>query len=196
MPIEGATVYEASKAFSDHLNRLLNTTLTHMRLQAVGRDESVRVAISFREQGKPTEAPLNTKYGPMTLFIGQLCEGVTVGNGRQRLTTVTYQYTLTLGERGQQYPPEPFLRWEYIRTPEKGGLWCRHHLQGTPLIPFGRSGPLPLNDFHLPTGYVPIEEIIRFCIVDLEVRALSANWSDILHRSYVQFRNEFGGPPD
>lgn len=196
MPIEGATVYEASKAFSDHLNRLLNRTLTHSRVVAFGSDESVRVLLSFREQGRPTSTLLKTKYGPMTLYVGQLCEGVEIAKGRQRLRTVLYKYTLTLGERNDQNPPEPLLRWEYVRTPEKGGLWCRHHLQGPTELSFGRAGDVSLNTFHLPTGYVPLEEIIRFCLVDLEVAPISANWSDIIHKSYVQFREEFGGPPD
>jgi hypothetical protein len=31
------------------------------------------------------------------------------------------------------------------------------------------------NDWHLPTGWVPIEEIIRFCIVDLGVPPLDTS---------------------
>ena len=197
MPIEGRTVLDASKKFSDYLNRLLNRTLTKSRIVAVGSEDSARIAVSFRQDNQLTSAPLQTKYGPMTLYVGQLCEGVQAGRDRVRLRTVLYTYTLTLVDGGDSdKKTDPLLRWEYVRTPADGGLWCRHHLQGPTPLSFGRAGYVPLNDLHLPTGYVPIEEIIRFCLVDLEVEPLSANWHDILYASYKKFREDFGGPPD
>lgn len=191
MPIEGETLGEAGRSFSDHLNRLLNTTLTKSRIQVFEPEGSARIHVTFREQGATTSAPLSTKYGPMTLFIGQVCEGVPMPNGRQRLVTVEYRYTLTLGTRDAWADTEPLLRWEYVREPEAGGLWCRHHVQGPMAIPFGRDRNVPLNDLHLPTGYVPIEDIIRFCLVDLGVHPLSPDWHRILNESYRRFREEF-----
>jgi len=38
---------------------------------------------------------------------------------------------------------------------------------------------------------VTIEDILRFCIVDLGVEPLSANWHEILQESYELFREEF-----
>ncbi len=195
MPIEGRTVLEASRTFSDYLNRLLNTTLTRSRIQAFGPEDSPRINVAFREHAVATSAQLYTKYGPMTLYVGQVCEGVRMPSGMQRLITVEYKYTLTPGNRDAWATTEPLLRWEYVREPEAGGLWCRHHLQGPVTVPLGRSGNVLLNDLHLPTGYVPIEEIIRFCLVDLDVRPLSNDWPRILGESYAKFREEFVGPP-
>jgi hypothetical protein len=195
VPIEGRTVFEASLAFSDYLNRLLNTTLTRSRIQAIGPEDSPRVHVTFRENGSPTSAQLYTKYGPITLYLGQYCEGVRTPNGMQRLITVEYTYTITLGDRDAWATTEPLLRWEYVRRPERDGLWCRHHLQGPVPLPLGRAGDVPMNDLHLPTGYVPIEEIIRFCLVDLDVRPLSDDWPRILDESYARFREELVGPP-
>jgi hypothetical protein len=59
----------------------------------------------------------------------------------------------------------------------------------------GRAGKIPMDDLHLPTGYVPIEEIIRFCIVDLGVAPISGDWARILDESYREFRTQFVGPP-
>lgn len=193
MPIEGRTVFEASRAFSDHLNRLLNRTLTASRVIAFGSEESPRIQVAFRQQGRLTSAPLHTKYGPVTLYLGQLCEGVSTTPGRLRLITVEYKYTLTIGGRESPATREPLFRWEYVRDPQ-GETWCRHHLQGPVSVSFGRDSVVSLNDVHLPTGYVPIEEIIRFCLNDLGVRPLSPDWDRILRESYAQFRQEFVGP--
>lgn len=66
---------------------------------------------------------------------------------------------------------DPLFRWEFVRFPSSGSFWCRNHLQGP--INIGVGGrTVNLNDWHLPTGLVPIEEIIRFCIVDLGVPPL------------------------
>ena len=86
--------------------------------------------------------------------------------------------------------PESFLRWEYVRTPVPEGLWCRHHLQGPLPLEFPRD-TVSLNDLHLPTGYVPFEDVLRFCIVDLGVRPLSEDWDRILRESYARFQTEF-----
>lgn len=67
---------------------------------------------------------------------------------------------------------------------------CRHHLQGPLLVPFGRH-ELNLNDFHLPTGYTTIEDVIRFCIVDLGASPLSRDWHETLEGSYRLFKTKF-----
>lgn len=86
---------------------------------------------------------------------------------------------------------EPLFRWEYVREwPEEHQRWCRHHLQGNVVIPIGERG-VSLNDLHVPTGYVTVEEILRFCIVDLGVRPLSDEWHETLEKSYGLFKGTF-----
>ena len=82
---------------------------------------------------------------------------------------IDYQYTVApLGS------DDPLFRWEFVRFPSSGSFWCRNHLQGP--INIGVGGRMVnLNDWHLPTGWVSIEEIIRFCIVDLGVPPLDTN---------------------
>ena len=192
MPIIGRTLGEAARMFADAMNRLLAKTLTETRLVVVGPQEGPRVAVAFRaEGGQPDWARLYTRVGPVRLFIGQNCEAIVVPRGRQ-LTTVKYKYTITLEESADA----PLIRWEYERTPRKGGLYCRHHLQGPTALDMGRGGPISLNDFHLPTGYVPIEEIIRFCINDLQAAPRSDNWDELLRESYSRFRREYVGDVD
>ena len=83
------------------------------------------------------------------------------------------------------------MRWEYERQwPDEDARWCRHHLQGPIQLPIG-DDPVVLNTVHLPTGYVTVEDVIRFCIVDLEVRPLSNDWHQELEESYRRFRTEY-----
>ncbi|MBI2455099.1 MAG: hypothetical protein HYV46_03055 [candidate division NC10 bacterium] len=101
------------------------------------------------------------------------------------LRTIDYRYTLTPGDK-----TEPLLRWEYLKTPPAGALWCRHHLQGPVELQIHEHS-VSLNDLHLPTGYVPFEEVLRFCIVDLGVPPLSEDWDAVLRDSYERFKTEF-----
>lgn len=186
MPIDGRTLGEAARTFCNHLNEVLARTVTQSRLVLLGPREGERVQVAFRERGGPAAAPLRTVFGLMGLYLGQVCTAIPMGAGQQRLITVRYRYTLT-PERSE----EPLWRWEYVREwPDDTARWCRHHVQGNVALPLGPTA-VTLNDLHLPTGYVTIEDILRFCIVDLGVRPLSDNWHDVLEESYRRFREDF-----
>jgi hypothetical protein len=104
----------------------------------------------------------------MGLFLGQTLSATQVTPRRFRLATMAYTYSLT-----PSGGPEPVLRWEYVRHwPDPHARWCRHHLQGDIRVPLGVE-EVTLNDVHAPTGYVTVEEIIRFCLSDLGVSPLA-----------------------
>lgn len=188
-PIEGATPEDAADRFVRHLNDVLSKTVTHYRLRRVRAKGYFQIA--FEEEDAPAgQAPLKTRFGTIWLYIGQLCEtrSHTISRRRaHRLQTREYKYTLT-----HEDDKQPVFRWEYVRYPTKtSAAWCRHHLQGPLPVPLLASKPLTLDDLHLPTGYVPIEEILRFCISDLGVRPRQRDWHEVLEESYRQFREEF-----
>ena len=189
MPITGRTPRIALNEFRDLLNRLLNLTITEARLigaitpgygSATGRME-----LAFRDPltGLPTAVPLRSRrFGEVGLSLAQRCETSFNDVDAHQVATVSYRYCLELP--GQS---EPMLRWEYLRkwpneTPP--ARWCRHHLQGPTMLPLGQG--TSMNDLHLP-GYVVVEDVIRFCIVDLDVQPLSSNWHKLLEQSYERF---------
>jgi hypothetical protein len=99
-------------------------------------------------------------------------------NRRVRLRAAWYRYTLQ--PEGHR---DPMFRWEYVSEPEGGdAFWARHHIQGPAPIDVG-SQYVSLNDLHVPTGPVLIEEVIRFCINDLGVAPSSDEWDAILVES-------------
>lgn len=185
MPIQGRTLHEAAQTFCDHINGVLSKTITQTRVVAFGVRGSPRIEVTLRQAGQPIKARLNTRFGPIGFYIGQVCESVLTPNRQHELRTVKYTYTLT-----PEGVEEPLLRWEYVRSPGPEDLWCRHHLQGPIEFRINRYAAI-LNDMHLPTGYVPFEEVLRFCTVDLEVSPLSDDWDQTLKDSYERFKAEF-----
>jgi len=178
MPIEGATFEAAMREYQKHLNALLTRTVTQARLVVAAYPSPPagppRMQIAFRRHGAAVLAPLRTRFGQVGLYLGQLCEDVSTPEGRHHILTVAYQYTLT-----PSGTDEALLRWEYVKRPERGAQWCRHHLPGPVRLTVGRRATR-LNDWHLPTGHVAIEELLRFCIVDLGVKPQSVGWDAVL----------------
>lgn len=173
MPFEGRTLREASQLFREHLNRLLSHTITRVPIIVSNDPRTIRVVMSFRQGGVPGPVTLRSRFGPMELYLGQIYDGIDGENERVRLRTVKYQYVLK-----PMNVSEPVIRWEYDRFPTGQGLWCRHHVQGPIPVGFNPDQPISLNDVHLPTGQLPIEEVIRFCIVDLGVQPLDESLRD------------------
>lgn len=184
MPIQGRTPREAAQRFCDHVNHVLARTVAETRL--VVFELPPRIQVAFRQAGQPIAARVHTRFGPMGLYLGQVCESIRTSDSLYTLRTIEYKYTLTPGDAN-----EPVLRWEYIREPPVGAEWSRHHLQGPVQLQI-HGHTVSLNDLHLPTGYVCFEDVLRFCIADLEVPPLSEEWDQVLRESYERFRIEFG----
>lgn len=187
MPIYGRNLPEVSRAFQGHFNSVLANTITTKPLIPIFVDDELQ--ISFRDRGQASDAPMRTKYGAMDLFLGQKCDAVENNdNKRLRLRTISYTYTLQ-----PQTMNEPLFRWEYVRYPASDSVYCRHHLQGLITLEItddrDHKHAINLNHWHLPTGWVAIEEVIRFCIVDLGVKPLSETWDQVLRESHETFRS-------
>ncbi len=186
MAITGRTLREAAQIFCDHVNRVLATTITQTRLQVIPSPTKPQVQLAFRQGGRHVTAPLRTRFGPMGLYLGQVCTSERTATGQHELRTVEYKYHLI-----PEGAPEALLRGEYVRTPEdSAGRWCRHHLQG-PLFLALPAHPVSLNDLHLPTGYVALEEVLRFCLVDLGVPPLAAGWDQTFRARYALLKKDF-----
>lgn len=185
MAITGRSLRDAAENFRGHINRVLAQTVTRTPVFVIPAEETHRIQVAFRLPGQPAGPQLVTGFGRIRVYLGQVCESERRADGRHELRTVEYRYYLT-----PEGAEQPLLRWEYIRAPEAGALWCRHHLQGPMNLPLP-GHVVSLNDLHLPTGYVAFEEVLRFCIVDLGVRPLSDAWDGILRDSYERFKTEF-----
>jgi hypothetical protein len=177
---------ETAEKFRDHINDLLSRTITQQPVVAV--QAQLGVLLTFRNpEQRPTQVELDTRVGRMGFYFGQLCISDVDADGTHHLHTAEYKYLLTPAGS-----TTATLRWEYKRVVPPGSFWCRHHLQGPVTIRFNQQDNM-LDNLHLPTGYVPFEEIIRFLINDLKVEPVSRRkWDGVLRESYERFRREFG----
>jgi hypothetical protein len=170
MTIEDRTIRRAIQAHRESLNSLLTHTITQTPLIAIVNQAIGQATVGFRRGGSSDSATLASRYGLIDLAIFQRLDAVEGQHDRVRLRLIDYQYTITpLGA------DDPLFRWEFVRFPSSGSFWCRNHLQGPITVNVGTQRSVNLNDWHLPTGWVPIEEIIRFCIVDLGVPPLDGS---------------------
>lgn len=187
MAIEGRTPREAADRFCSILNSLLSKTITKTPLKVQHAPKGARdpiEIIAFRDRkGMACWDRLASRVAGRRLrwFISHECGFQKLGSHRFQLETVKYTYHLALED-----VDEPFLRWEYVKSPGEGKTWCRHHVQGPVEVVIGEQ-TFNLADFHLPTGFVTVEEIVQFCLHDLGVRAITKDWHPIVTSSYQQF---------
>jgi hypothetical protein len=188
MPITGRDPPECFRRFEDHVRKLVAATVTtrHPVQRRFVKGEP-RMKLSFMEQ-QPIAVPIQTRLGRLYFYLGQALEAVEEVK-RFRLRTCQYWYRI---QHGPELTEKALLRWEYdTETPRDGH--CRHHAQVPLQLSLG-EGQLDLDNAHLPTGWVTMEEVIRFLIVDLEMPPpCGAEWPDVLQRSERAFFEQFTG---
>lgn len=181
----------ASRAFTDHLNRTLASTVTQAPLTFT--IEGNQANIRFRGAVGQTSIRVRARQGSIRLYLGQICMLESDNDGEQVLRTMQHRYAL-IPDRGS----EAQIRWEYVRVPGEDNFYCRYHIQGPIPLNLFESPPnnVELNDLHVPTGWVPVEGVLRFCIVDLGVRPLNPDWHQILLESERRSRAVFASMDD
>lgn len=143
--------------------------------------------LTFR-QGGPVLAPLRSHFGQIGLYVGQILEARPTDEEGPAPILVKYRYALYMGLDTES---EPVVRWELDSHPaDPHARWSRRHLQGPIPLSFGPTA-VSLNALHLPTGSVALEDVIRFCIHDLGVPALSVDWNEILIQSAREPGDQF-----
>ncbi|MBI4601508.1 MAG: hypothetical protein HY721_06035 [Planctomycetes bacterium] len=137
-------------------------------------------------RGELTTVPLKASSGPLHFYLSQMLEAVEE-KGEYRVRTHRYWYKLYAKPGLREHA---ILRWEYDSelSPDQPRE-CRHHVQLAAHLP---GIGLDLNRAHVPTGWVPIEEVIRFLIVELGVKPpCGESWPEKLaaseRLSHVQF---------
>ena len=124
----------------------------------------------------------------MHFYIGQLLRVHREPSKKYRLSTHAYWYRL---QHSPDLNAQAAIRWEYERELPPGKHHCRHHLQQSAKLDLG-NGSLNLNKVHVPTGWVTIEEVIRFLIVELGTKPPCGDvWSDVLATSERAFFEDF-----
>lgn len=188
MPITGRDPAECFRRFEEHVRELVAATVTaRYPVQRRYVKGTPRMTLSFMEE-RPIAVPLKTRFGRLYFYLGQALEAVEE-DGRFRLRTCNYWYRI---QEGPELTRKALLRWEYdTGTPRDSH--CRHHAH-LPLELRLTDGTLDLDKAHLPTGWVTMEEVIRFLIVELGTKPpCGPDWPNVLERSEAAFFERFTG---
>lgn len=190
MPIEGRSPRDCAEQFRAHMAELLSRTIAPtvpLLLYEGGRE--TRFGMSFRQGRKLAAISLATRYGRLFFHLAQLVEAEKVAK-RYELRTLSYWYRL---QATAELQDEALLRWEYDRAqdPRQPGP-PRHHLHAPTAIKWG-SHSLDLNQIHTPSGWVTIEELLRFLIVELGVTPATPEWPRVVAASEDVFFRDFSG---
>jgi hypothetical protein len=192
VPITGSTREECFSRFFIHLRDLLSKTVETATPFLEMQEGKSRSVVSFRENG-PATAEIKTRFGKLYLYVAQALEAEEQGREagskgeRFRLRTVQYWYRLQAAP-GIHEPA--LIRWEYdTHTPRH--RQCRHHVQFESSLRVGKK-KLDMNKLHLPSGWVTVEEVIRFLIHDLDAHPpCGAKWPQVLIKSERAFYEDF-----
>lgn len=180
----GDSPVEVFKEFREHLGRLLNQTITDAPLSLLVT-ASDRASLSFRSHKDPASAPL--KPAGLFLYVGQTVIAEKEKHN-WRLRTVQYSYWIQhrVPEHGS---PVAVFRFEYVSPKVKPlDRRPRHHLHIPRAQAVCRGQRLDLEDLHIPTGWVTLEEVIRFAIRELGCKPKPGDWDKILLNSENKFR--------
>lgn len=168
------TPRSTAQAFVDHLNVVLNGTITDARLSLLAGhgDES---AFEIARLVDDVRAPLELFGSSLRLFVRHT---VVVEDGHCR--TESYGYRLQSSTEAGSW----LLRWEYFRdVPRHDYPYPLAHLHVNGAFADGE----PINALHIPTSRVPLESVIWHAIAEWGVTPRSNDWRGLLGESVAGF---------
>jgi hypothetical protein len=199
VPLCGATPEECGAQFRDHLAavfaRIFGGQTPHVKSLTLDAGRTVVGFWSIQNRGGvkvPTITPrkIKTQFGPLLFSFSQDVRAVECEEHDDlRLETVGYGYRLSTSSS------KPIMRWEYERWPPPGerpkNLHPRHHVQVHTDVSVDEV-TMSLKELHPPTGWVLIEEVLRFLIEDCKMEHQAGDgWHELLVASEDKFHEQF-----
>lgn len=209
MAIARRTADDCFDAFLGHVRQLVGDVLTRRYPMLCprppkGRRQNVRT-LSFANAVHDHAVPLDTRdHGTVYLYLAQ--ELTAKQEGGQDFVLRTQRYWYKLYGKSPSLDDDAIVRWEYVRpTSRVHATPCRHHVQFGKMVephPLGES-KFNFTRFHIPSGWVTIEEVCRFLICEFGIAPpCGDDWPRILadaeSRFYSSFTNRGGSgyPPN
>lgn len=169
------TARSAAQAFVDHLNSVLNATVTDSRLSLLPLpyDEA---AFEVRRLVEAEATPLELHGSDLRLFVRQTI----VVDGEGHCQTESYSYRLQRDPGRESW----ILRWEYFRDPPRPDYpYPLGHLHANAELAAGE----PIGRLHLPTRRVPLELVLWHLLAEWRIDSRSPDWQRRLADSISGF---------
>lgn len=172
--VKTGTPRRAAQAFVDHLNGVLNATVSDGRLSLLALPYDENVFEITRLVGD-SRASLSLHGSTLRLFVRQT---ITVIDGHCQ--TESYGYRLQSGDATETW----LVRWEYFRDKPKPDYpypLAHLHVNGA------FADEQPVGSLHIPTGRVPLESVIWHLIAEWNVAPRGNGWEQLLGESVRGF---------
>jgi hypothetical protein len=160
----------AAQRFADHLNGILNGTVSDSRLSliALPADPGTFEVTRFVDRDSSS---LELHGTTVRLFVRYV---IVVKDGRCR--TESYAYRLQTDESAASW----LIRWEYQReSPRSDYPYARAHVHVRGTFPDGKEA----DRLHIPTRRVPLELVLWHLIAEWGVKPKQQNWRQQLEAS-------------
>jgi hypothetical protein len=164
----------AAQAFADHLNSVLNRTISDSRLSLIPLPGDPD-AFELTRLVEGSSAPLELHGTSARLFVRQI---IVVVDGHCQ--TESYSYRLQADESLASW----LIRWEYHREPPRPDYAypaAHVHFHGT------FSDGAHADRLHVPTRRVPLELIAWHLIAEWGVESKTDDWMPLLAESVAGF---------
>jgi hypothetical protein len=171
-----AEAKRTAQGLADHLNGILNRTVSESRLSVVLEKGTSPPHVDLVRLVNKQTMPLELSGTPAMLLVQQKIE--IVGD---HCRTLTYSYRL---QRDDQ-PSSWLCRWEYFRKPPKPDYpypLAHVHVNAS-LLHAGEN----IGNKHFPTRRIPLELVLLHLIEEWGVQALSDDWRPTLMASINGF---------
>jgi hypothetical protein len=191
MPLIQRNPKRAFEDFEEHIEGVVKAVLPiphPVRLSVRWAEDKHKGKLEFTKGSIGTSVPVDTKVGTLYLSLNQDLLAVKEGKRKFRLRTTRYSYRLAVGPEGRA---RAILRWDF-RDDLEPDKWCRQHVHVDAAVNLGETA-LGLERLHVPTAWVLIEHVLRFLFTDLNVKARTHDWPEILRASEKDFVEKFSG---
>ena len=172
----GRTPALAVQAFVDPLQRAISCVTDEILSVGGGYHPASPPHLLSLRRGEPVPLSGNSR---LAIRIAQQYRIVEHDGprGPWKVSSVAYRYALS-DQGGRDILAYHWHPWEGMPI-----TWPHLHLDAG-----ARIGREDLTRAHLPTGRVAVEDVIALAIGELGVRALRADWRDVLDQSLEAFR--------
>ncbi len=182
-----ASPRNVAQGFADHLNAVLNSTVSDARLSVLSRPYSAtRFLVACVQDARPV--PLALHGSALRLYVEH-----EVDASEDTAHTASYRYVLQAEGAHDSW----LVRWEYLRDQPADYPYTLGHVHvhaDFADAPRSVSHMKALPRLHLPTARVALELVLGHVIAEWGARPKTDAWRGILDDSLVGFEERWTAP--